>query len=186
MIGNCARCSNIGEIYARGLCVPCYKWAWKNQALDWWSRRPTFLRDTPFRVRLLSQLIINPATGCWEWSGSKTRQGYAAAIRRDGRAVSPHRAAWELWNGPIPDGLEIDHLCHTNDASCPGGPSCPHRCCCNPAHLEPVVHVINVRRGNAGSYQIAKAATITHCPKGHPYDEENTRLSPDGDRKSVV
>lgn len=72
-----------------------------------------------------------------------------------------HRFAYEDIVGPILEGLTIDHLCRV-------------RHCVNPAHLEPVTHLENVRRGNGGLNQLAK----THCPKGHPYDEENTYRLP--------
>mgnify|MGYP007071623989 FL=1 len=63
-----------------------------------------------------------------------------------GKRMYAHRAAWEVVNGPVPAGLVVDHRCHNADTACPGGPSCPHRRCCNPAHLEPVTHRTNLRR----------------------------------------
>lgn len=44
-----------------------------------------------------------------------------------------HRVAYELWVGPIPEGMELDHRCKV-------------RACINPAHLEPVTHAENMRR----------------------------------------
>ena len=61
--------------------------------------------------------------------------------------------------GPIKYPQELDHLCKV-------------RHCVNPEHLESVAHAENVRRGNGGQNWAAK----THCPQGHPYDEENTRV----------
>jgi hypothetical protein len=77
--------------------------------------------------------------------------GYAYVIR-DLKEIPVHRWMYEYFNGPIPDGLEIDHLCKTKR-------------CVNPDHLEPVTHAVNMAR---------YAATITHCPLGHAYTEENT------------
>ena len=64
---------------------------------------------------------------------------------------------FEALKGSVSKGLELDHLCKN-----------PR--CVNPAHLEPVSHKENVRRGRAGKYCKDK----THCPKGHEYNFENT------------
>jgi hypothetical protein len=58
---------------------------------------------------------------CWEWSASRTQQGYGQ-FRMAGKSVRAHRAAWELANGSIPDGLFVCHRCDNPP-------------CCNPAHL---------------------------------------------------
>lgn len=51
-------------------------------------------------------------SGCWEWTGSTTHNGYGQLY--DGTAmVRAHRYAWERTNGPIPEGLVVDHLCFT-------------------------------------------------------------------------
>jgi hypothetical protein len=69
------------------------------------------------------------------WPARKTqRNGYGVALRDGKRVLSAARAAYELANGPIPAGHEIDHLC-------------VNRACLNPAHLEPVTHRENLRRG---------------------------------------
>ncbi len=112
--------------------------------------------------------------GCWEWTAARTT-GYGSfrvGSLTDGtrRQTPAHRWAYEHLVGPIHEGLECDHLCH-NGTGCPGGSSCPHRACVNPAHIEPVTHRVNLLRGNTLP---AKEAKTTHCPKGHPYDEANT------------
>jgi hypothetical protein len=90
--------------------------------------------------------------GCWEWLGYRNPDGYGES---GGRGV--HRRAYEEAVGAIPDGMEIDHLCH-------------NRACVNPAHLEVVTHAENMRR--------SAPATKTHCVNGHPYDEANTYWHP--------
>lgn len=97
-------------------------------------------------------------TGCWLWQGAAGPNGYGG-VRVNGRQLSAHRRSYELLVGPIPDGLELDHLCRT-------------RTCVNPDHLEPVTHQENVLRGDAPS---AHNARKTHCKKGHAFDEANTR-----------
>lgn len=105
-------------------------------------------------------------TGCWPWTMSTTSSGYGQYQNKKVGRQSTHVYAYTLEKGPVPDGYEVDHTCH-NGTGCPGGPKCPHRRCCNPAHLEAVPPVTNHRRGNAGRAR-------THCPQNHPYDEANT------------
>jgi HNH endonuclease len=115
---------------------------------------------------------------CWAWTAGLSA-GYGQFIEmRDGRGhpSAAHRVAWELLIGPIPDGLDLDHLCHTRDTSCPGGDDCPHRRCVNPAHLEPVSNEENIRRGMCPS---AVNSRKTHCtPGNHEFTPENTYHPP--------
>jgi hypothetical protein len=98
--------------------------------------------------RLLAKTTRPAPDRCWRWTGSVNAHGYGV-IRPNGsdRVVRVHRVAYELFVGPIPEGLTLDHLCHSRDPDCPGGP-CVHRRCVNPAHLEPVTRSENVRRGH--------------------------------------
>lgn len=86
-------------------------------------------------------------------------------------SASVHRVAYLEWVGSIPDGMVVDHTCHTNDLSCPGGVTCPHRLCIEPEHFELVTAVENTRRGRSFS---TINSTKTACPQGHDYNEENT------------
>lgn len=102
---------------------------------------------------------VNKTPVCWIWMGGKSGHGYGVIGGEGGRAgkqLMAHRVAYELLRGPIPEGLVIDHLCRNPP-------------CVNPAHLEVVTYSENYRRG------MRRLAT-THCPKGHPYDEVNTRF----------
>lgn len=117
---------------------------------------------------------------CWPWKAGRT-VGYGRFFNGM-RDVAAHRFAYELVIGPIPEGLILDHLCH--DHSCPiPGFDCPHRACCNPSHLRPATHRENVLRGEGPS---AKEARQTHCIRGHPFDEENTYLTPAGWRQCRI
>lgn len=115
--------------------------------------------------KLMEQVRVDPS-GCHVWTGHTNQAGYGA-VSINGQRYYAHRLAYELLVGPVPEGLHIDHTCHTNDESCLGGPSCPHRACVNPDHLEPVTPAENTRRG--------APARRTHCPQGHEYTPDNTQ-----------
>ena len=95
---------------------------------------------------------------CWLWTASRVCDGYGQ-FRVGSRPVSAHRFAYELLVGPIPDGLQIDHLCRV-------------RHCVNPAHMEPVTQRVNILRGEGIT---ARHAAQTHCLNGHPLVGENLR-----------
>ena len=143
--------------YARGLCRPHYRQA----AI---TTSPT--ADNRFFASLTAQ-----PDGCWMWTGTLNDGGYGM-FAVGGTNLRAHRWAYERFVGPIPAGLQIDHLCHDPDA-CHGGITCPHRRCVNPAHLRPVTSQENTRRANS----VARANTAkTHCPQGHPYAGDNLRV----------
>lgn len=102
---------------------------------------------------------------CWLWTGYLHR-GYGQ-FHADQTTYRAHRFAYEEIVGPIPDGLEIDHLCRV-------------RSCCNPSHLEPVTHRVNVLRSESFA---AKYAAQTHCRRGHEFTPENTYVSPKNQRE---
>lgn len=107
---------------------------------------------------------VRKTEGCWLWTGALTKAGYG--LFGDGKQlVYAHRFAYELLVGAIEPGKEIDHLCRTP-------------ACCNPKHLEVVDHRTNCQRGETGKKSGEQQKAKTHCPKGHPYDEENTYITP--------
>ncbi len=70
---------------------------------------------------------------CWIWQRGKNQKGYGR-IHREGRKWLAHVWYYVQKHGPVPNGLQLDHLCKRRD-------------CCNPAHLEPVTPSTNQRRG---------------------------------------
>jgi hypothetical protein len=115
---------------------------------------------------------------CWVWRGAVRKNGYGV-LSVEGRKMAAHRLAYQLLTGPIPDGQELDHLCHTRDLTCPGGNACRHRRCVNPAHLEPTTGRVNRLRGRS---RPAANAVKTHCTHGHPFDDANTYITKSGGR----
>lgn len=126
---------------------------------------------TPTLAALFPDCWTVEENGCWLWTKSITGPGYAN-VNIAGRLWGAHRAVYTVVNGPVPDGLELDHVCHNRDGDCTVPSECLHRRCVNPAHLEPVTRQVNLLRGHTTA---AANAAKTHCSYGHPYDEVNTR-----------
>lgn len=96
---------------------------------------------------------------CWEWQSSK-KYGYGQ-VRVDSKLHLAHRLVYEALIGPIPEGLDIDHLCR-------------NRACVNPLHMEPVTRRENLLRGEG---VVAINAAKTHCLRGHPFEGDNLRIN---------
>lgn len=109
--------------------------------------------------------VEKASTGCWLWTGHINQDGYGR-ICRGGESKSAHRTSYEVFRGPIPDGLVLDHLCRV-------------RHCVNPDHLEPVSIAENIRRGEGVAVQ---HAAKTHCVHGHEFTPENTLTHHSGSR----
>lgn len=138
----------------------------------------------PDRVieRIKSRIEIS-ANGCWLWTGP-TVVGYGRVNWKtdDGRMVwtGAHRVMYTTSKGPIPEGMDIDHLCHEpKDCHPANAADCPHRKCCNPDHLDAVSRRNNLLRGGTVA---ASRRAITHCPEGHGYILENTLVDTLGRR----
>ncbi len=110
------------------------------------------------KVRIGAAPSIRPDLGpCWLWVACLV-DGYGRVYRGKDTSDRAHRWAYEQLIGMIPSGLQTDHLCRV-------------RACVNPSHMEPVTPSVNTLRGQTIP---ARNKRVTHCPRGHPYDETNT------------
>jgi hypothetical protein len=109
---------------------------------------------------------VEPSGDCLVWTGAKV-DGYGK-LNRGGKYHLAHRYHWEHANGPVPDGLELDHTCR-------------NRACVKLEHMEPVTGKVNTLRGEGPT---AVNARRTECVNGHEFTEENTYTAPgSGQRK---
>ena len=125
--------------------------------------RPRWRGLTPVQ-RLIERSEYLP-DGCLVVRAGLNNVGYGQ-IQIDGHKQLVHRLAYELFVGPIPEGLQIDHLCR-------------NRACWRWDHLEAVTSRENTLRGQGIT---ARCAKVTHCPRGHEYAGENLYVSPRGKR----
>lgn len=107
------------------------------------------------------QEYVEVQGSCWTWIRSRSDRGYGVHSRNH-RLRYAHRTVYQLLIGPVPKGLELDHLCL-------------NKACVNPDHLEPVTHRVNVLR--APTAKAAIYARRTACNRGHPFDDVNTLFS---------
>jgi hypothetical protein len=123
----------------------------------------TITRTTKAPLERFMALVEKRDDGCWMWRGHIDKKSGRGSWRmpEDSHATPAHRAAYRMFVGPIPKGLQLDHLCCV--------PSCV-----NPAHLEPVTPLENVRRTGAGQ-------AIT-CRRGHVLAGDNLGKRSDGRR----
>lgn len=115
----------------------------------------------------IDQRISKAESGCWEWTGAPLKNSGYCRIKMAGKTVVAHRAVYEALVGPIPHGLQLDHLCR-------------NRKCVNPAHLEPVTAKVNQARGQS---PVSENAAKTSCKRGHPLSGSNLFVRNDGRRR---
>jgi hypothetical protein len=151
----CPACGG-GKTWGAKTCRDC-SWAWRCQPLEerFWAK------------------VDKHGDGCWLWTGA-TSAGYGhifvAGRKGRGRLSLAHRVSYEMHVGPIPVGLDLDHLCRVRN-------------CVNPAHLEPVTRQVNLARGIGFTMERRNShREKTHCPRGHEYVGENLYVRPSGHR----
>lgn len=126
-------------VEARGRCLQHYRRAVR-------INLPKRTRTIEERLAAYTDKI--PQGGCWIWIGALNQYGYGS-MRGPTGTVATHRFVYERERGPIPEALDLDHLCRV-------------RSCCNPDHLEPVTRQENVNRGDGAKSDL--------CRNGHPFD----------------
>lgn len=136
-------------------------------------RRTFLLNPKPLKnigLKLKTKTKVNKH-GCWVWQGSRFKKecGNYAQIRlgrgKDSKCVRAHRVSYEYFIGKVPKGLELDHLCQNT-------------LCINPKHLEPVTHLVNMRR--------RKDSGLPNCKYGHKYTKQTTYIRPDNGRRECI
>lgn len=110
---------------------------------------------------------LDPNTGCILWTGGVNGGGYGRFNFGTDRGRLAHRVLWERANGPVPEGLNLDHLCR-------------NKLCVNVDHLEPVTQRVNVLRGVGISSANARK---THCKRGHELFGANLFMNSNGTRQ---
>ena len=94
---------------------------------------------------------VKKSESCWLWTASTTKNGYGRFAVSHERTQVAHRWLWEQTNGPVPEGLELDHVCKVKH-------------CVNPDHLEPVTRSENQWRNHSPI-----------CAQGHLKDRHNSQ-----------
>ncbi len=153
------RCSQEGcegGAERRGWCIKHYR-RWQRYGDPGFAKMPRVTSPADALGRL--QHVVDSATGCWlaRRGVDKKHTGYAS-VWFQGRNHLAHRLSYQVNVGPIPEGLQLDHLCRRRE-------------CFNPEHLEPVTARENILRSPIAVATLNAAKT--HCPQGHEYTPEN-------------
>lgn len=155
------------------VCRSCGKSAWMRKKQFLCSLackgRVWSIKDDPLEDFLWRRVSPEPNSGCWLWTGTISQAGYGVVNGQKRGGKFAHRLAYQVWKGPIPHGLHLDHLCRV-------------RCCINPGHLEPVTHQENIKRGLLCEVSPNRARKRTHCSEGHLLDDANIYWQGNGRR----
>lgn len=128
--------------------------------IDQWPGDPKVV------ARFLDKVYVD-ANECWIWQAWCDKPSGYGRFHLDGRMARAHRVAYQLFVGPIPEGLEVDHLCFVTS-------------CVNPAHLEAVTSHENILRSNNMAARHLRARL---CPQGHAFTPDNTKITTEGARR---
>ncbi len=124
------------------------------------------MKSRPLHKRLWEK--ANKTETCWLWTAYINKFGYGVIGTYDKKTALAHRVSFELTKGPIPEGLEINHLCEVKN-------------CINPDHLEAITRAEHILKTDfqGGKYQKNK----THCVNGHSFQETDVYITKEGHRK---
>lgn len=107
---------------------------------------------------------------CLEWKGNRDKDGYGL-IKIGNKNVRCHRYMYELWNGvKLKKGDVVMHKCDNPP-------------CFNPHHLAVGTMLDNVRDMDEKGRRVNAESRVTHCPRGHAYDNVNVYVDPKGKRR---
>lgn len=114
------------------------------------------------------QIEVQP-NGCWYWMGIRLNLDLKhkdvlqyGVINVGKKLMRAHRLVWQyVHQRPVPKGKQLLHTCDTP-------------WCVNPDCTYPGTHLQNMQDKSAKGRHWQQQKT--HCPQGHPYDAENTRL----------
>jgi hypothetical protein len=112
----------------------------------------------PFEERFWAR--VEKTDACWLWTGGKSHDGYGSLNRTNGPKVRAHRASYEMFVGPIPEEMTVDHICFNT-------------LCVNPEHLQLLSSADNARR--------QRLRLLGLCSNGHKMTPENTYVRPGTD-----
>ena len=127
---------------------------------------------------IAANIIPVPFSGCLLWLGAMAGNGYGTLYigggNKNGKVVLVHKYWYEHHRGAVPSGLELDHLCRVP-------------LCINPDHLEPVSHIINLRRGRLGFDKQPLLGRPRTCQSGlHTVDDGNVVYDAAGSRRCLT
>jgi HNH endonuclease len=139
-----------------------------------WGRKLNIRNEGLTSMRLTFEDVLKRVqvqeNECWLYPRRPQTSGHVQ-IACEGKVGQGHRVIYERLKGPVPPGLELDHLCR-------------NRPCVNPDHVEPVTHQENIRRGYAAKpkkekpphYPAPPRSPLTHCCRGHALQGSNLRI----------
>ena len=131
--------------YKSAMCRPHYrKWLADPDRV---SVRLSQVRAT-VEERFWAKVDRRGETECWLWTASRVN-GYGQFMPERGRPQVAHKYLYILRNGPVPDGLELHHLC-------------VNRHCVNPAHIEAVTRSVSIRD------RVVRREMVSYMPEGAP------------------
>ena len=147
-------------VRSHGLCMMHYRRLLRSGLLTRPKQRGKLPRD-PIR-RFFELVEINPETGCWNWTGQRMKNGYCRFQLRGGVKPLAHRYSYEHFNGPIPDGMQLDHICENTR-------------CVYPAHLKPVpgdTHAVLTAKRLAGERNRRKLEAEERAEERQRHNDE--------------